>query len=98
MGYQIQYGATIVKTHIPDRKKTRFSRKNAGILFTVLVILLAIICVGREDVQDFLIPGNSQVTRTAVTKMITDIKDGEPLSASFEAFCREIVDGANIQE
>ena len=88
----------IVKKHIPDRKKIRFSRKSVGIFFSVLIILLGTILVGREEVQDFLIPGNGQVTRTAVTKMIADIKEGDSLSDSFEAFCREIVDGANIQE
>ena len=98
MGYQIQYGQTIVKTFVSERKKFRISRKGTGVLIIVLVILLVIALGSREAVQDFLIPGNSQVTRAAVSKMVSDLKEGEPLSACFEAFCREIVDAANIPE
>ena len=98
MGYQIQYGAVMVKKHIPERKKLSVSQKISGILFVVLFIFLAIIFGSREGVQDFLIPGNSRVTREAMSKMVTDLREGEPLSDSFEAFCREIVSSAGIQK
>ncbi len=98
MGYQIQYGQAMVKTHVPERKKFKISGKGVKIVFAVLVILLAIAFGSREAVQDFFLPGNSQVTRAAMSKMVTDLKDGESLASAFEAFCLEIVDGANIPE
>lgn len=96
MGYQIQYGQAMVKTYVPERNKFKVSRNNIIIVIAGLVLLLATIFGSQEAVQNFLLPGNGEVTRTAVSKMVTDLKDGEPLAASFEAFCREIVDGANI--
>ncbi len=96
MGYQIQYGQTAVKTYIPERKRFRFNRKSVKILIVCVLIMLGTILGSRETIQNFFLPGNSQITREAVTQMVTNLKEGEPLAASFEAFCREIVDGANI--
>ena len=96
MGYQIAYGAALVKTHIPERRKIRISIKSAGIFFAVFLILIVFFLGSREAVQDFLLPGNSQITKAALSKLVTELQEGEPLSASFDAFCREIVDGANI--
>ena len=98
MGYQIQYGTAMVKTHVPERKGNKFLRKYAKIVVAGVVVLLAIFFCSREAVQDFLIPGNSQVTREAISKLLSDLKDGEPLSNSIEVFCREIVNGANISK
>lgn len=98
MGYEIQYGQTMVKMYVPERKKFLLTRKNGGILITGIVILLALYFCNWREAWDFLIPGNSKVTRAAASKMVTNLKDGEPISASFEAFCREIINGANIPE
>ena len=98
MGYQIQYGQTIVKTHISEQNKFRLSRKNGSILIVVFCILLAIFFGSRKEVRDFLVPGNSAVTREALSNMVSDLMSGEPLFDSFEAFCLEIVDGAKIPE
>lgn len=96
MGYQIQYGATMQKTHIPERRKFRLTWKGLTILFAAPLILLAIYFGRQEAVQNFFLPGNSQVTRGAISELVSDLKDGKSFSDSVEAFCREIVEGANV--
>ena len=98
MGYQIHYGTVMVKTHVPEGKGIKISRKYTKIVIAGVVVLLAIFLCGREAVQDYLIPGNSQVTREAMSKLVSDLKDGELFSNSIEVFCREIVNGANISK
>ena len=95
MGYQIHYGATIQKIHIPENRNVRLNRKAVCFLIAVPLILFAIHFGGQEAVQKILLPGNSQVTRAAISDLVSDLKDGKSLSVSVEAFCREIVTGAN---
>jgi len=96
MGYQIQYGQGMVKTYVPERKKFKTTRKQIWIICVCLMLLLAIILCSRDNVQNFLLPGNGEVTRAAISKMVSALKAGAPFADSFEVFCREIVDGAYI--
>ncbi len=98
MGYQIHYGATMVKEHIYDRKQLRFTRKNIKRLIIGIAVLMGIIFCCQDKVQDFLLPGNSQVTRTAISGLVSDLKHGKSLSDSVEAFCVEIVSGAKLPQ
>ena len=97
MGYQIQYGASMVKTRIPERRNLS-SYKYIKYLIVACVILFAIFLGSREEVQNFLLPGNGNVTRSAISKMVSNLKDGAPLAASIEVFCLEIVNGARIPQ
>ena len=96
MGYQIRYGATMVKEYVKDRRKFRLSRVNARVIIVGLVVLLGVIFCLQENVQNFLLPGNSQVTRAAISGLVSDLKSGISLSDCVEAFCVEIVDGAKL--
>ena len=64
----------------------------------VLAILLSILISKRDAVINFLLPGDGQVTRTAIANMVLKLKSGEALSTSVEAFCLEIIHGANIPQ
>ena len=96
MGYQIRYGQKMVKTYVPERKKFKTTRKQIWTVCVCLMLLLAIIFGSQENVQNFLLPGNGEVTRVAISKMVAALKAGAPFADSFEVFCREIVDGAYI--
>lgn len=96
MGYQIQYGETAIKKYIPEvKRRSHFNIKALSILLTI-VIILSLLISKRDAVIDFLLPGDGQVTRSAITNMVSKIKSGEQLDAAIEVFCLEIIRGANI--
>lgn len=98
MGYQIQYGTTVIKKYVPDHKRrNRFSLKVFS-LFLGIVILCSMLLSKRDAVINMLLPGDSQVTKAAITNMVSKLKSGEPLAASVEAFCLEIIHGANVPQ
>ena len=88
----------MIKRYIPEiKKRNHFNIKALSTLLTIVTILSLLISK-RDAVIDFLLPGDRQITRSAITNMVSRIKSGEPLSASVEAFCLEIVRGANIPQ
>ena len=97
MGYQIQYGETMVKTYIPEGI-TISSWKCIKRFMIIVLIFTAIFLGSRKEVQNFLLPGNGEVTRNAISKMVSNLKEGEPLGTSIEAFCVDIVNGASIPQ
>ena len=85
-----------MKTHIPERRKRKIQKKTA-VSAVLWVILFAVVYIGRTQwVQNVLLPGDSQVTGTALNQMVQDLRAGESFEESFEAFCREIIDNAAI--
>ena len=91
MGYQIRYGDTtnkyILNTH-------EYKRKGRGLLILfVCAILVVTIVVAAKG---YLIPGDSSVTKAAAKTFQNEIRAGEDIGKAFAAFCKEIVDGANL--
>lgn len=97
MGYQIQYGTSMVKTYIPERSKLSPYKCLMGLLIIGL-LLIAILGGSRVEIQNFLLPGNGELTRNAISQMVTDLSNGKPLGASVEAFCLEIVNDGNVSQ
>lgn len=90
MGYQIRYNDTSGMLVI--NKKT--GRKNKGVMILLVSIILAATVI--MAVNGYLIPGDASVTKSAVKTFQQEIKRGEDIGKAFTAFCKEIVDGANL--
>ncbi len=97
MSYRIHYGDVLTKEIIADPAK-----KNRPIhlltLFTVICVILFVLFSGGGKLHDVLIPGNAEVTRTAVRGFVDDIKEGEQVKDALAAFCMEIIENARIPE
>lgn len=96
MGYRIEYGATMKKIITSNTHK--LCTKKMMLLFIPLSLILAVTLLwGRvEVVRDFIIPGNSAVTEAAVSNLVNDLRAGETFGNAITAFCRVIIDNANI--
>lgn len=90
MGYQIQYDSTIVK-NVFDEKKSKNKRVYWLLLATLLIVGLFVF-----DGKDWFIPGDPEVTKAAVQEFQEDLKEGKNIGQAFSAFCKEIVDGAEL--
>ena len=89
MSYKICYS--------PENSKKYFqSRKNMRIWWGKMCMLALVLAGGVwlkiNGVPDFMIPGDSDVTRQAVSSLLADMKDGEPIEEAVVAFCEEILD------
>lgn len=93
MGYKIEYGQTMEITHLKDAKT--FSAGKVLILVLITVIILCTYSM-KDKVIDLLIPGNTEVTKTAISEMIQSLEDGVEIKDAVTAFCAEIIEHANI--
>ena len=94
MGYRIDYGLQ-KKIPISQRRK----RGGTGILIGIGAVLavMALRLTGFGEVLwHWILPGDPEVTQTALTAMIEDIRNGSELSDAITAFCREILNGARL--
>ena len=89
MSYCIKYD--------PEKKKI-YPQKATGkprwlILALVLVVLL--FAAQKLDtsgkIKSILLPGDPQTTSAALSTMITEIREGEPVGEAVTAFCLEII-------
>ena len=98
MGYSIEYGASgpLETAWRAGRKKQK--RRNI-IVIALGIIILALLFSGQiRAVQDFMIPGNPDVTRAAFAQFTEDLRLGTSFSNAINTFCREIIDHASVPE
>lgn len=98
MGYRIQYGEKVTKEFISESKHIQKIKTR---LVCILIICFATIFAFskyKESLINFFLPGNKDVTRTAIAAFADDLRQGESVKDAAVAFCREIIDNANIQD
>ncbi len=91
MAYSIAYSPETSKK-FPTGVKSR--NKSWWFLAVGLATVLAIACYCTDvlgTVRDFLIPGDPEITQSAMRDFIADIRDGEAVGSAFTAFCKEII-------
>lgn len=95
MAYRIDYGS--------GSNQRKPLRKNipAPVIKTALFVLalvagaMAMKVVGLSWVRDVLLPGDPEITATALQNMTDNLRSGESLLDAVTTFCREII--ANAQ-
>lgn len=95
MSYRLHYENDIIVDPIRES-----SRKVFGIKSVLIIILSLIAAISiwqhRTVIVDCLIPGNDAVTVAAFDGLIDNLEEGTDFKTSFLAFCREIIDNAQI--
>ena len=94
MSYHVQYGSTVIKSKscVPIKKyKLRY-------LSLAVVLILGLLFLGGDDGILFkaLFPGDSAVTFSALQELTENIKAGDSFSDSLAAFCKDIIENAQI--
>ncbi len=98
MGYRIVYGT---EREMQGRNKMRV--RSVAFYAMVSLVLFGVFTLkfwpeGREVLQEVFLPGDPAVTRQALHNMAEDLKAGEAIGDAVVAFCREIVDGAQLTD
>lgn len=89
MGYRVSYD-------LVSAPKVRRNKKWTGIA-AIAVICVLLICAtvfktaALPWIRDFLIPGDPDVTATALTELVNDLRDGVSFTDAVTTFCREII-------
>ena len=96
MGYRIEYDGEVVRW---KQERMRLSRIVCYTLICFLIFgLLTYFAwpTGWQVFEQWIYPGDTMVTKTALTHMATNLRNGEQLTDAVVTFCREILDGAQI--
>ena len=93
MGYRVDYQPVRKLRNMENRTNGKTALTAA---FLMLFFLLVFSCWprGAELVKEMIIPGEPEVTLGAVEQLAARLQGGEPLAAALEAFCCEIMVGA----
>ena len=96
MGYTIQYGPAGKAEAAWHAKR----RKKSGVILAVCVLAVAFVAIvlsgDFEQIKNYLIPGDLEVTKAAFAQFTENIRQGDTVGDAITAFCREIIDGAEI--
>ena len=94
MGYQIHYGRNRVVKTISEKKPEHITKSRICTLVLLAVIIMCLVIWKVEPLKKVFIPGDTQITSTAVAHLTKALKEGEPVGDAVSAFCREIIDNA----
>ena len=94
MGYQIQYGSTVIKKYLRDN-----TDPHKSLLLIIEVVCLCCILAfsvfqHRDLIWEWILPGDPQITKAALTTLGENIRYGIPVGDAIEVFCKEILSGA----
>ncbi len=97
MGYQICYGQKVTKKCFSEPKKFNKS-KTTLIWICILCLTLAFsLSKNKDAIINFLLPGDKDVTQSAITAFAEDLRQGESIRDAAVDFCREIIENAGIK-
>lgn len=95
MGYKILYNPEM-KEKFPEAKRNMFTQKFIKVLAVAAITVLIFSVLGRENVVDYFIPGDPDITQAAFETMVNELKNGAAVKNAVAVFCREIITGAEI--
>ena len=90
MGYKIQY-------EIGGSDKICFPSKRADLKKRIIMVLVCVFVLSmliapvRIRILQFFIPGDTKVTTSAFSQMISDLKNGDSLKSAVSAFCETVI-------
>lgn len=87
MGYFIEYDPQLNKRYPAQRK----AQKQQRLLIPLLLTAAAIGVLWGGGLLQYLIPGDPEITVSAIQSLIEQVSRGEPVKEAVIAFCREII-------
>ena len=97
MSYQISYGQDCVSKKIKHELRLPKPKKETvlRIGLTISVLLLGLTCLipqVRIAIRDAILPGDPEITATALERLVEAVSGGETIQTALTEFCREIID------
>lgn len=90
MGYRIEYdGGERIYTQLRPKRRRWIGWASVAAVCTLAVALM--IPAVRTALWYWILPGNEQVTASALENLAEDLGAGEKFGTAFEAFCQEII-------
>ena len=87
MGYQIKYdkeNREVVYEKIGMGRKKHYA--------VVLVLAVMLCCLFRKQIGEFLLPGDPDTTKEAITTFVAQLQDGESVTSALNAFYKVVID------
>ena len=91
MPYKIQYSPETTQRY-PTINVSR--QVKWGRWIVAIMLIGGSIWIRFKGVPDFMIPGDPDITKSAVEMMVSNLRAGVNLADALTAFCQEILDGA----
>lgn len=88
MGYTIEYQPEDNIRYPPVKSKEIHARPIAALVVCVLLLLSCLIW--GEDIFNFLLPGDAEITKAALANMVGEIGEGVQVGEAVATFCSEI--------
>lgn len=92
MGYLIEYDAGVANQK-PVRTGKRNLRPLAAVLSVAALLIAFAVPNGRKWIRKLVLPGNEELTASALTFLLEDLRSGEDFSTAMETFCHQIISG-----
>ena len=93
MAYQIHYDTIKIK----HEKKAK--KKYPLILACALGLIVGLhLSGGAQRMQTALLPGDPDVTKSAIAELVEDLDEGDSFSEAFTVFCQKIVNAGESYE
>lgn len=96
MGYHIDYANGGARVWDAPKKAGHGRVIVFALLLVAIFLFQALLPEAVDTLREHLIPGDRAVTSAAFSQMLASLRDGAPCTQAFTAFCREIIDGAEI--
>lgn len=90
MSYSIHYNPELNRKYPEQKTQRRIPLKK--ILIPIAIFVSAYILIQTGWVK-FLLPGNPDVTASALTTLTERVGNGEPIKDAIYCFCEEIING-----
>lgn len=93
MAYEIRYGSS----KLDHKQKPKQWKWIPAVILIIFVIGILTTDV-EKTVLHWLLPGDPVVTVAALGHLQDNLQAGDPIGEAVTAFCREIIDGANLAQ
>lgn len=98
MGYRIEYGQMITKVKIKENVRKTSVEWLLKVVATGCVLLFLAFLWGKENIRDYFIPGDPDITEQAAKCFLEDVRNGESIKDAFTNFCLEIIENEGVPE
>ena len=94
MSYNIQYNSDMNKKYPKNRLRKQLPIKKIVIVSAICVVAYIFTHNGWYK---FLLPGDPDVTASALSSLVDNVSDGVSVKNAVYAFCEDIITASNIQ-
>lgn len=88
MSYSVNYNPELRKKYPKNNIRRKFPVKQTAV---IVVILLCVSILAHSGLEMLLLPGNPDVTASALSTLTEKISNGEPIKDAVYCFCEEII-------